>query len=310
MTGRWSRLYVPTLLAQAGVEAGHRVLDVATGTGGVAIVVASRVGASGKLLGSTSRPMLAWPRARSPERPIVLLEMDAQALAFKDDSFDAVVCQLGLMSMRTPPVRSKSVPRPSVAALVSQCASTPPLIATSLRNSDGTSSCTVFLTSVTCCISLPHWPSARFSSDCSRGGPGGRSCGSRRRRVIGSRLSMNIGIRFEAGGGRHRQLYMKLPASVRQEVQSPVRDRMRPYFVKSAWRSHRCRSSVSGSDRPQLCGRQGDDSRWSGPRASRHHSPRPLSADPLGHGRRMPEIVSGRRPRRSISRNHGQRRDR
>jgi hypothetical protein len=36
---------------------------------------------------------------------------------------------------------------------------------------------------------------------------------------------------FEAGGGRHGQLYMQLPASVRQEVQSAVRDRMRPYFV-------------------------------------------------------------------------------
>src|ERR1041385_5407614 len=101
MTGRWSRLYVPTLLAQAGVEAGHRVLDVATGTGEVAIVVASRVGASGKVVGiDVSRPMLAVAAGKIAERPIVLLEMDAQALAFKDDSFDAVVCQLGLMFLR------------------------------------------------------------------------------------------------------------------------------------------------------------------------------------------------------------------
>ena len=35
---RWSRLYIPTLLAQAGIAVGHRVLDVATGTGEAAIL--------------------------------------------------------------------------------------------------------------------------------------------------------------------------------------------------------------------------------------------------------------------------------
>ena len=48
-------------------------------------------------------------------------------------------------------------------------------------------------------------------------------------------------------------------------------------------------SSVSGSDRLELCGRQGDDftlERLEGSPALAW----PLSADPLGHGRRMPEM--------------------
>jgi len=60
LTGRWSRLYIPTLLDQAGVGVGHRVLDVATGTGEAAILAASRVGAGGHVVGiDVSRPMLA-----------------------------------------------------------------------------------------------------------------------------------------------------------------------------------------------------------------------------------------------------------
>jgi hypothetical protein len=51
LSGRWSRLYIPTLLAQAGIAVGHRVLDVATGTGEAAILAVSRVGAGGKVVG-------------------------------------------------------------------------------------------------------------------------------------------------------------------------------------------------------------------------------------------------------------------
>jgi hypothetical protein len=32
-TGRWSRLFVPTVLAAAELAPGYRVLDVSTGTG-------------------------------------------------------------------------------------------------------------------------------------------------------------------------------------------------------------------------------------------------------------------------------------
>ena len=42
--GRWSRLFVPALLAAAEVRGGDRVLDVATGTGEAAQLALSQVG--------------------------------------------------------------------------------------------------------------------------------------------------------------------------------------------------------------------------------------------------------------------------
>jgi len=40
--GRWSRLFVPSVLAAAEVKAGYRVLDVSTGTGESALAAAAR----------------------------------------------------------------------------------------------------------------------------------------------------------------------------------------------------------------------------------------------------------------------------
>jgi ubiquinone/menaquinone biosynthesis C-methylase UbiE len=45
--GRWSRLFVPAVLAAAEVAAGFRVLDVSTGTGEAALMVFPIVGSSG-----------------------------------------------------------------------------------------------------------------------------------------------------------------------------------------------------------------------------------------------------------------------
>lgn len=96
--GRWSRLYVPTLLAGARIASGQRVLDVATGTGEAAVLAASLVGPSGRVLGvDISLPMLRVAQAKAAGRPIALAAMDGQVLACRDRSFDAVICQLGLM---------------------------------------------------------------------------------------------------------------------------------------------------------------------------------------------------------------------
>src|SRR5207302_8947493 len=48
-TGRWSRLFVPLVLAAAGVQPGGRVLDVSTGTGEAARAIMPVIGASGHL---------------------------------------------------------------------------------------------------------------------------------------------------------------------------------------------------------------------------------------------------------------------
>jgi ubiquinone/menaquinone biosynthesis C-methylase UbiE len=100
--GRWSRMVVPSLLTAAEVGSGDRVLDVATGTGEAAIAAISLVGDAGLVVGADiSAAMLGAARARLPPsyRAIVA---DGQALAFGEASFDAVVCQLGLMFFPEP----------------------------------------------------------------------------------------------------------------------------------------------------------------------------------------------------------------
>jgi SAM-dependent methyltransferase len=96
LTGRWSRLYVPTLLAEAGLATGHRVLDVATGTGEAATLAGAHVGTTGRVVGiDVSAPMLRIAASKVATYPVSLLLMDGQTLAFRDETFDAVVCQLG-----------------------------------------------------------------------------------------------------------------------------------------------------------------------------------------------------------------------
>ena len=94
--GRWSRLYIPSLLTAARVQPGHTVLDVATGTGEVIGFARKAVGPEGEVIGSDiSVPMLRAARRRTSGVP--LAAMSASSLACPDGSVDAVTCQLGLM---------------------------------------------------------------------------------------------------------------------------------------------------------------------------------------------------------------------
>jgi len=101
--GRWSRLFVPAVLAAAEVAAGDRVLDVAVGPGEAAAIALTRVGPMGLVVGvDISCDMLEAARARLHHNRLRLAAMDGQALAFPDSSFDRVVCQLGLMFFPDP----------------------------------------------------------------------------------------------------------------------------------------------------------------------------------------------------------------
>jgi ubiquinone/menaquinone biosynthesis C-methylase UbiE len=81
---------------------GHRVLDVASGTGEAAIAAIPLVGPAGMVVGADiSSAMLEAARSRLPESYGGVVT-DGQALAFRDASFDAVVCQLGLMFFPDP----------------------------------------------------------------------------------------------------------------------------------------------------------------------------------------------------------------
>ena len=101
--GRWSRLFVPAVLAAAEVAGGDRVLDVATGPGEAALAALSVVKPAGLVIGADISPaMLTAARARLGDEAFQPVATDGQALAFRDGSFDAVVCQLGLQFFPDP----------------------------------------------------------------------------------------------------------------------------------------------------------------------------------------------------------------
>src|SRR6516162_10275189 len=101
--GRWSRLFVPSLLAAAQVSPGCTALDVATGTGEAAAMALSIVGSSGIVVGADIAPeMLEAARVRLASQTFRPAAADGQALPFGDDSFDAVICQLGLQFFPDP----------------------------------------------------------------------------------------------------------------------------------------------------------------------------------------------------------------
>lgn len=98
------RLFVPALAAPWAVRVadaallapGDRVLDVACGTGAVAREALGRVGPEGEVRGVDLSPdMLAVARRNLPG--LDLREGRAEELPFEDGSFDAVLCQFGLM---------------------------------------------------------------------------------------------------------------------------------------------------------------------------------------------------------------------
>jgi demethylmenaquinone methyltransferase/2-methoxy-6-polyprenyl-1,4-benzoquinol methylase len=78
----------------ADVGAGDRVLDVATGTGDLAIELAKRLAPGGEVIGSDfSEGMLALAREKAPE--ITFSWGNALELPYADDEFDAVTVGFG-----------------------------------------------------------------------------------------------------------------------------------------------------------------------------------------------------------------------
>jgi ubiquinone/menaquinone biosynthesis C-methylase UbiE len=101
--GRWSRLFVPAVLAAAEIAPGYRVLDISTGTGEAALMTLPIVGTSGLVIGADISPaMVEAARDRLNQPSFWPVAADGQALPFADGSFDAVICQLGLQFFPDP----------------------------------------------------------------------------------------------------------------------------------------------------------------------------------------------------------------
>jgi ubiquinone/menaquinone biosynthesis C-methylase UbiE len=122
--GEMTRRIVPALLRAARLAPGMRVVDIATGTGLAAEAAAAAVGASGHVIATDISPaMLDRARERLGALPNVALSIeDGQDLRLPSGSFDAVMCNMGLMYFPNP-VRGLSefrrVLRPGGRAAVS-----------------------------------------------------------------------------------------------------------------------------------------------------------------------------------------------
>ncbi|WP_164935618.1 class I SAM-dependent methyltransferase [Bradyrhizobium guangzhouense] len=96
--------FLPFLLDAAGVVEGMRVLDIATGTGLAAADCLRSVGLTGHVVAADlSEAMVERAKQRlGAERNISFAVENGQALSFTDNSFDALICSLGLMFFPDP----------------------------------------------------------------------------------------------------------------------------------------------------------------------------------------------------------------
>jgi ubiquinone/menaquinone biosynthesis C-methylase UbiE len=89
------------LLDALGIRPGLRVLDLASGAGNPSVEIARRMGVGGFIVASDLVPeMVARSRQRvaaAGNDNVRFAAADIQALPFRDESFDAVVCRLGIM---------------------------------------------------------------------------------------------------------------------------------------------------------------------------------------------------------------------
>jgi demethylmenaquinone methyltransferase / 2-methoxy-6-polyprenyl-1,4-benzoquinol methylase len=102
MSGGLHRLWKAFAVTIAGVHEGERVLDVAAGTGDLALQFAKRAGPHGQVwLADINRAMLERGRDRLLDRgqSLPAVQCDAEALPFPSNHFDCVSVAFGLRNM-------------------------------------------------------------------------------------------------------------------------------------------------------------------------------------------------------------------
>ncbi len=102
MSGGLHRIWKAMTISQANVRAGQKVLDVASGTGDLALAFAKKVGPHGKvLMTDINDQMLARGRNRLIDAgyPTQAVVCDAEHLPFPEGEFDLVTVAFGLRNM-------------------------------------------------------------------------------------------------------------------------------------------------------------------------------------------------------------------
>lgn len=123
---RWRR----SAAEAAALQTGGRALDVATGTGDLAVELAERVGPGGEVVAMDfAEPMLLIARRKFSSRtlPISFETGDALDLRYPANSFDAVTCGFGLRNFDDRQVglnEMASVARPGARVVILEL--TPP----------------------------------------------------------------------------------------------------------------------------------------------------------------------------------------
>lgn len=96
------RLWKAITIGQANVRTGHKVLDIAAGTGDLAKAFSKKVGTSGEVwLTDINQAMLKVGRDRLIDKAILIpaVQCDAEYLPFPEDYFDVITLAFGLRNM-------------------------------------------------------------------------------------------------------------------------------------------------------------------------------------------------------------------
>jgi ubiquinone/menaquinone biosynthesis C-methylase UbiE len=97
----WFGPATDVMLDLARVRPGHRILDLAAGTGGQTITAARRVGPTGQVLATDVAPAILALAERNARNAgldnVVTREMDGEALEVDAGAYDTVISRVGLI---------------------------------------------------------------------------------------------------------------------------------------------------------------------------------------------------------------------